>query len=103
MKDWLILIASIVSGLLTYFFTRKKNKAETKLTEVEVAQRVVDLYKDALSEVQAELAKAREEIAKSREEIAKLREEVEKLTKLNRKLDNELKYFRKSQNTTNGD
>jgi IS1 family transposase len=88
MKDWLIFAGPIVTGLLTYFLTRRKNKAQTKLLELEAAQKVVALYKDALSEVQQELAKAREE-------IGKLREDVDKLTKLNKKLESELRQFRK--------
>lgn len=97
-KDIALIILPILAAVVSWFLTRKKTRAETKLIELECAQKLIDIYKGALAEVQTELSLAREEIAKSRAEIKKLREEVETLSKLNRKLDNELKQFRKAQN-----
>jgi chromosome segregation ATPase len=96
-KDIALVVLPILAAVVSWFLTRKKTRAETKLIELECAQKLIDIYKGALEEVQTELSLAREEIAKSRAEIAKLREEVETLSKLNRKLDNELKQFRKAQ------
>lgn len=96
-KDIALIILPILAAVVSWFLTRKKTRAETKLIELECAEKLIQIYKGALDEVQKELVLAREEIAKSREEIAKLREEVELLSKLNKKLDSELKQFRKAQ------
>jgi hypothetical protein len=102
MKDIVIVLFSVFGGALTtHLFTRQKYKADVENAEIDCTRKIVELYKQALTDVQLELSKAREEIALSRQEIAKLRKEVENLTKLNRTLETELKQVKKLQEQAN--
>jgi phage shock protein A len=95
MKDILVALMSVVvGGILSHLFTRRKYKIEVENAEIDVTRKIVDLYKQAVDDMQKELSMAREE-------IAKLRHEVEMLTKLNRKLEGELKEVKKLQERAN--
>jgi predicted nucleic acid-binding Zn-ribbon protein len=89
MKDYAIAAASSLFTLLvTFLVTRRKNKAETDLTEVKTVKEIVEIYREGFETI-------KEELKEARDEIAKLRQEVNKLTALNAELDCEVKALRK--------
>lgn len=106
MKELLLItIPSLVTAIITWLFTRRRNKVETDGCELSNLRAEMELYrqllqdtKDYLQEARAEVEKlqeARAEIANLTEQVNKLRKEVEELTRINTKLDNECKALRK--------
>lgn len=81
-------LSASIALIVTYLVTRRKVKSETELNEVRTVKEIVEIYREGMESLKAELQEAREE-------IAKLREEVKDLSELNHKLDCELKLLRK--------
>jgi len=51
-KDIALVVLPILAAVVSWFLTRRKTRAETKLIELECAEKLIDIYKGALDEVQ---------------------------------------------------
>jgi hypothetical protein len=86
------ILVAVFSALLTLFATflvnRRKVKSEADLNEVRAVKEIVDIYREGMDSLKAELQEARDE-------LSKLRTEVKALSEHNHKLECEVKLLRR--------
>lgn len=73
-------IATIVSGFSSWFFTKKKYNAEVDTNLITNMQESLEFYKALADDNKARLDTVLTENAELRKEVAELREQVSKLT-----------------------
>lgn len=78
-----------IGGLVAWFFTRRKQKAEVTGSEIDNGSKVVELYKSALDDLSHRYEQKYQDIENRCEHIEKLFESKEKL------LQQELELLRK--------
>jgi uncharacterized membrane-anchored protein YhcB (DUF1043 family) len=73
-------IASLISGFSSWFFTKKKYNAEVDNSLISNMQESLEFYKALADDNKARLEDVLSENAELRKEVAELREQVSKLT-----------------------
>ena len=88
MKDLLlILIPSTVSSFLTWFFYRRKYRAETQTNELDNVQKALAIYRDTIFDLKKDLEEIRlkvTEVVKENEALGMQMEELRKELKCTR-------------------
>jgi hypothetical protein len=74
------IFTAFLTGLITWFFARRKNNAEAKITEIEAEVKAAEFYKSLLDDAMVRLDNAIATINKHEEKIKQLMTEVEVLT-----------------------
>lgn len=77
----LIIIPSIVSSVLTWFFYRKKYVAETQTNELDNVQKALAIYRDTILDLKTDLEDLRKKITEVVEENEALGKQMEELRK----------------------
>ncbi len=84
METWIAIIggviATIVSGFTSWFFTKKKYNAEVDNNLISNMQESLEFYKSLADDNKRRLEDVLQENADLRKEVADLREQVSKLT-----------------------
>lgn len=73
------IIGTVIGAFVAWFFTRKKQKADTTTVEIDNGSKVVDLYKEALDDLPnryAEKYKHIEEMATAVEKLFEKKEQI---------------------------
>ena len=74
------LLATIVSGFSSWFFTKRKYNSEVDANLIQNMQDSLEFYKSLADDTKARLEAVLQENADLRKEVADLREQVNKLT-----------------------
>lgn len=81
MNELLItLITSFATSMITWFFARRKNNAEARITEIDAEVKAAEFYKSLLDDAMVRLDNAIATINKHEDKIKTLMQEVELLT-----------------------
>ncbi len=82
----LVAVGSVFSSLITWFFTRRKQKAEVSATEVDNVEKAAAIWRESAEYLKKELEQIRTENSLLREEMKKLENRMIQLTGENKKL-----------------
>jgi peptidoglycan hydrolase CwlO-like protein len=66
-------ISAIISSSLTYFFTRSKQKEETRTNELDNVQKALEVYRSIIGDLENDLKKTKNQIEELNRMINEIR------------------------------
>lgn len=66
-------IPAVVTGILTYIFTRKKQQQETKANELDNVQKALEVYRGIIQDLKTDLEQTQEKITELNNYIDEIR------------------------------
>lgn len=82
MKDiLLIIIPSLVTSMVTWFFSRRKYRAESQASELDNVQKALEIYRGTINDLKNELEELRQKITIVVAENEALGKQMEELRK----------------------
>jgi len=75
------ILTALFGGGISYFFTRKKNRAETRSIEIENILKAVDIYSKVIEEQDMRIKEQDERIKQLNDELKILKSEIRELKK----------------------
>lgn len=86
-------LTGVTTATITWYAARKKNKAETYVSELDAVERAVKVWRELGEEMQQKYEALHDEIEMLRVEVKVLREENRQLKKENQRLLEQIKTF----------
>lgn len=94
MWDWLPeLLSAFGAGFVTWFFSRKKQRAEVETNELNNVEQAIKIWRDMSQNLEAEVTELRSEVVSLRKSEAQL---ILKVQKLVAELEDTNKNFKKA-------
>lgn len=95
MSDVLLnILLAFGTGAATWFFARRKNRAEAVANEIENAQSALKYYREMLEDITSKYRECVNELDKVRKLIRELEDKIDLLANENRQLLEELKKYK---------
>ena len=85
-----LIVTSIIGPMLTWFLTRRRYSADTKLAELDSVEKAISIWRKLAEDLGKELKAVRDEVMNLRETESGLRLEVIKLSEANNQLHKEM-------------
>ena len=86
-------LTGLTTATITWYAARRKNKAETYVSELDAVERAVKVWRELGEGMQQKYEALHEEIEMLRDEVKVLREENRELKKENQRLLKQIKTF----------
>jgi peptidoglycan hydrolase CwlO-like protein len=84
--------------ILAWVLARRKNKADTQLSEIDAVERAVKVWRELGEDMQKKYEAVQQQVEQLRDEVGQLRRENKRLVEENKKLAAQIK----AQTNTNG-